>query len=46
MYLIKYIVEDQIIMKKKNNNQKIFENIFYYMGKFRNTDKEIRIEII
>ena len=31
---------------KKNNNQKIFENIFYYMGKFRNTDKEIRIDII
>ena len=32
--------------EKKNNNQKIFENIFYYMGKFRNADKEIRIEII
>lgn len=32
--------------KKVENNRKIFENIFYYMGKFRNTDKEFKIEII
>ena len=32
--------------KKIENNQTIFENIFYYMGRFRKTDKEIKIEII
>ena len=30
----------------KNKKQKIFENIFYYMGKFRKANKEVRIEII
>ena len=30
----------------KGDNQKIFENIFYYMGKFGKKNKEINIEII
>ena len=29
-----------------NNNRKIFENIFYYIGKFRKKNKDINIEII
>ena len=33
-------------IENKNKNQKIFENIFYYMGKIRKANKEIRIEFI
>jgi len=32
--------------KKVENNRKIFENIFYYMGKFKKDNKIIKIEII
>ena len=32
--------------ENKEKNKKIFENIFYYMGKFRKSNKEFRIEII
>ena len=35
-----------IIIENKDKNQKIFENIFYYMGKFGKTNKEIKIEFI
>ena len=47
-YFLKFIY---CFNKKKNNNnkdgdknKKIFENIFYFMGKFRKKNKEIRIE--
>ena len=33
-------------MKIKDKGQKIFENIFYYMGKFKKTNKEIRLQFI
>ena len=33
-------------IENKNNNSKIFENIFYYRGNFKKTYKEITIEII
>ena len=32
--------------KKVENNRKILENIFYYMGKFKKDNKIIKIEII
>jgi hypothetical protein len=32
--------------KKVENNRKIFENIFYYMGKFKKDNRIIKIEII
>lgn len=34
------------VMKIKDKGQKIFENIFYYMGKFKKTNKEIRLQFI
>ena len=32
--------------QKIDNNKNIFENIFYYMGKYNEKDKEIEIEFI
>ena len=42
----KIIYKNRGRMEDKEKNKKIFENIFYYMGKFRKSKKEIRIEII
>ena len=39
-----YNNKDNII--NNNKKRKIFENIFYYIGKFKKTNKEINIEII
>lgn len=52
-YYIKFIYCFNNIYKKNGNEmkisdkgQKLFENIFYYMGKFRKSYKEIRIDFI
>jgi len=52
-YFLNFISCFNKIYEKANNNnikvekrQKIFENIFYYMGKFGKKNKEINIEII
>ena len=52
-YFLNFIFCFHKIYEKANNNiikvekrQKIFENIFYYMGKFGKKNKEINIEII
>ena len=51
-FYLKFIYSFNKVYQRKNNNkkidkaQKLFENVFYYMGRFRKTTKEIRIEII
>ena len=49
-YYLKFIYSFNKLLekngKKVENNRKIFENIFYYMGKFRKDNKIIKIEII
>ena len=49
-YFLKFIYSFNKLLekngKKVENNRKIFENIFYYMGKFKKDNKIIKIEII
>jgi hypothetical protein len=49
-YYLKFIYSFNKLLEKNGNkvenNRKIFENIFYYMGKFKKENKLIKIEII
>ena len=49
-YFLKFIYCFNKKIKKKtkatSKNKNIFENIFYFMGKFRKNNKEIRIEFV
>jgi len=41
----KVLYKNEIKAQNKDKNKKIFENIFYYMGIFRKSNKELKIEI-